>query len=240
MIKLRKLLETLSIRRIPVVVGIIDLHGNIRSELSKMTHDNLGFYKGKRWRYNPETKNVYWGIFEDDWENEIDQENVNSHLLKKYNYKVDGHTSNAFGKNSEIAHGLMQEHKFKLLFEQTERKYILPPDGDIFQVQDHIGWAINGVLKSKYKYLADDLLDAAIDQIYEELRSIGYLTLVWMGASDELYVRIDNLGDILPSQMRKINHLVDKLIDEGIYYQVKMTDNYDREQILWTHPSIDI
>ena len=83
MIKLKKLLES----HHTVVVGYISMDGIIHSEETTNTHFGLNFHRGKCWRFNPYNDILYW---HGDWSehNEVDEINVATHLLKKYEYKV--------------------------------------------------------------------------------------------------------------------------------------------------------
>lgn len=124
----------------------------------------------------------------------------------------------------------------KLLLEQVERKYILPPTGDIFKVNDHVWWASRGVLKDKYGHLNGSQLSNFVEEIYDGLEKLGYLTLVWAGASDTLYVRGENgIARLSPTQRKKILKLADELAQEGIYYQVQLEDDGGHYEVLWSH-----
>jgi hypothetical protein len=128
----------------------------------------------------------------------------------------------------------------KLLLESIEIKYILPPNGDIFEVNDHVSWAAHNVLAYKYKNYSREHLAEVIDDIYCELETMGYLMLIWQGGTDELYVRGDNsILRLTQSQFRKIEKLAYKIADKGYSTQVKLIDDGDHEKILWQHPSIN-
>jgi hypothetical protein len=103
--------------RVPVVVGIIDMNGGIHSTETKKSHRELGFLRGKCWRYSPYTKILYW--HGDDSEHDKDDEfGIEDHLLKKYDYTVKQNVtlesgdeydaSAAFPGHFNDAHGYME------------------------------------------------------------------------------------------------------------------------------------
>lgn len=127
----------------------------------------------------------------------------------------------------------------KLLLESIEIKYILPPKGDIFEVNDHVSWAAHNILSYKYKNYSREHLAEVIDDIYCELETMGYLMLIWQGGTDELYIRGDNsIPKLTAPQFRKIETLAYKIADRGYSTQVTLIDDGDHEKILWRHHSI--
>ena len=80
-----------------------------------------------------------------------------------------------------------------------------------------------------------------IDDVYEDLTRMGYLMLIWMGGTDELYIRGNTtIPNIKPFQFREIEKLAHIIGDKGLAYNVKLVDDGDHELTLWTHPSITI
>jgi hypothetical protein len=105
MIKLRSLIK----ETWDVVVGSINVNGEIRSEETQSSHTELRL-TGKRWRYNQYNYNVYWSG-NDSEHDDNDELSVERHLEKKYGYKVKSHISlgsvdrEGFQNNWMIAHG---------------------------------------------------------------------------------------------------------------------------------------
>ena len=124
-----------------------------------------------------------------------------------------------------------------------ERKYILPKTGEIFQVRYHISWAVNGPLKQNYNktqgYKGVSIYNPnAQDDIYADLARLGIRTLVWMGASDELWLR-GSYNSLPCSQKTEIEKLAFKLGEEGYSYKVTLLDDYNLEKELWKSPTLD-
>jgi hypothetical protein len=127
----------------------------------------------------------------------------------------------------------------RLILENQERKYILPPSGDIFQVNDHVGWAARNILKQKYGHLSGKELGDVIENVYDDMEKLGYKIMVWAGSNDTLYLRGDNaIKNLTASQRRRIGDLAIKLADEGIYYNVTLEDDGGHFETLWSHHSI--
>lgn len=128
-----------------------------------------------------------------------------------------------------------------LLLESREERYILDPHGNLFVVDDHVSWAAENVLKNKYGNYDNSELADVIDDVYEDLTRMGYLMLIWMGGTDELYIRGNTtIPNIKPFQFREIEKLAHIIGDKGLAYNVKLVDDGDHELTLWTHPSITI
>lgn len=70
-----------------VIVGIITMDGQIKSQETAKSHGDLNFRRGTCWRYNPKTKTTYWHG-DDSEHDEADEINVAAHLYKKYGYDV--------------------------------------------------------------------------------------------------------------------------------------------------------
>lgn len=110
MIKLRDLI--IENRTIPVVIGIVTVDDEVLSTLIAGSHSQLGYHYGSRWRYNPETKIVYWACLNRSSQTHDDEVAVDNHLHKKYGYKVKEHIDmNCDGghKYINVAHGMMHE-----------------------------------------------------------------------------------------------------------------------------------
>jgi len=128
-----------------------------------------------------------------------------------------------------------------LLLESREERYILDPHGNLFVIDDHVSWAAENVLKNKYGNYDNSELADVIDDVYEDLTRMGYLMLIWMGGTDELYIRGNTtIPNIKPFQFREIEKLAHIIGDKGLAYNVKLVDDGDHELTLWTHPSITI
>ena len=135
------------------------------------------------------------------------------------------------------SHLKLQTTAHKYLNMSQERKYILPKTGEIFQVRDHISWAVQGCLKDKYK--GTNLYDFDNQEaIYDDLAKLGYRTLVWEGASDNLWLR-GSYASLTRSQKTEIEKLAFTLAEEGIYYKVTLNDDYNFEKELWRSPTLD-
>jgi len=127
----------------------------------------------------------------------------------------------------------------RLLLESREERYILDPHGNLFVVDDHVSWAAENVLKNKYgNYDYGELADR-IDDVYNDLNKLGYLMLIWMGGTDELYIRGNNSIPKLKSfQLREIEKLAYIIGDEGLAHTIKLVDDGEHELTLWEHPSL--
>jgi len=117
-----------------------------------------------------------------------------------------------------------------------EVKYILPPSGPIFHVIDHVGWAIKNMFP-EYSGKGHDWEEWEI--IYDKLRNKGYHTLVWMPATDELYIRTP-IRQLSPSHKRRIGDLADKLAEKGYSYKVELIDDEGDSEILWKQPDMSL
>lgn len=71
-----------------VIVGIITMDGQIKSQETQKTHEDLNFRRGTCWRYNPLKKTTYWHG-DDSEHDETDEINVAEHIFRKYGYRVD-------------------------------------------------------------------------------------------------------------------------------------------------------
>lgn len=100
-------------KTIPVVIGIIDTEKGVLSKLGITAHSLLGYHFGSKWRYNPETKIVYWSTLNHSDQTNEDMMSVENHLRKKYGYKVINHIDmNQSGghKYIKISHGETDEN----------------------------------------------------------------------------------------------------------------------------------
>jgi hypothetical protein len=127
-------------------------------------------------------------------------------------------------------------HLKKLILEQQERKFLLPPSGDIFQVRDHISWAVHGILSHKYKNYSRENIADIIEDIYDELESMGYKILIF-APDDTLYIRGENgIKSLTSEQRRKIENLILKLGNEGTHSQIQLEDDGGNYELAWVHP----
>lgn len=95
-----------------VVVGSVDMNGNIRSSESFNSHTELGIQRGKCWRFVKYNNTLYWM---DDSHSKNDEYAVESHLNKKYGYEVKHHVDieenpELFQHRWMIAHGHILEN----------------------------------------------------------------------------------------------------------------------------------
>ena len=123
-----------------------------------------------------------------------------------------------------------------LLNEQVERKYLLPPHGDIFQVRDHVSWAARGILSKKYGNYSNEHLGEVMEDIYDDLELLGYKILLF-APDDTLYIRGDNaISELSASQRRKVEDLVIKLGEEGTHVKIQLEDDNGNWEVVWEHP----
>lgn len=109
MIKLKSLLCE---KMIKVVTGIISPEKGILSSYGFFeSHRYLGYHHGLKWRYNPETKKVYWSSFNNEEETEEDKFRVEDYIHKKYGFIVHDHVDLGDCSIVDIsnAHGTMKE-----------------------------------------------------------------------------------------------------------------------------------
>jgi hypothetical protein len=180
--------------RQPVIVGIISNLGSVESQITNKTHSDLKLLHGKRWRYNPTYKIVYWWdapFWNDEIErNKDDEMKVEDHLHKKYGYFVEKHISlekihwDEYRNHWDKAHGL-DEMKIYLNEALRGEWWIqdgqsVYADGDVGDI-NHEAHVIN-VLRSEiltylgvdlvnYDYAPDfnDVADEILDNIKDEL-----------------------------------------------------------------------
>jgi hypothetical protein len=125
----------------------------------------------------------------------------------------------------------------RLLNEDIERKYLLPPNGDIFQVRDHVYWAAKGILQKKYGNYSNEHLSEVIEDVYDDLELLGYKILLF-SPDDTLYIRGNNgIHDLSSYQRRKIEDLSIKLGEEGTHVHIQLEDDGGHYETIWTHPS---
>ena len=124
-----------------------------------------------------------------------------------------------------------------LLEEQIERKYLMPPSGDIFQVRDHISWAIHGILSKKYKNYSREHIADVVDDIYDDLEMLGYKIIIF-SPDDVIYIRGEYaIPNLTPLQRRRIEELVLQLSEEGTHYAIQLEDDGGHRETVWMHPT---
>lgn len=113
-----------------------------------------------------------------------------------------------------------------------ERKYLLPPNGPIFQVRDHVGWAARGLLKEKYGHYTGSQLSDHIEEVYDDLEKLGYKILIWAEESETLYLR-GAANHLNSEQRRKITDLVPIIAAEGTHSSIQLEDDEGLHEYLW-------
>ena len=100
----------------PVVVGIITMDGQIKSQETDKSHGELNFKRGICWRFNPMNDTLYWHGDSSEHD-ESDEINVDAHLYKKYGYSVsknitleDSQDLDSYTHQHNKAHGLFENN----------------------------------------------------------------------------------------------------------------------------------
>jgi len=171
--------------RYPVVVGVIPNNGEIKSKETTRNHDDIGVKFGKKWRYNPKTKIIYWwGEYDEN-----DVRLVTEHLKHEYGYDVINNVSLRDIDRSDVlaytmflnqSHGHINE---QILAEATLRGewwfddgQAIFADGDVGDV-NHEGYVIDILKRQIIDALGGDAsdlehvedFDDCKDEIFQEI-----------------------------------------------------------------------
>ena len=182
------------------VIGIITTTGEVLSELSYESHSFWGYHYGSKWRYNPQTKIVYWSC--QNWsdqtnDNKIDVEN---HLHKKYGYEVKDHIDmNCKGgyKYVGVSHGdvINETHSNNARFglgvvDSSGHVNFKEHNRDTFSSQTH--GDLNPYGRWRFRYVGGEIDWTDAPEKEQEHIVLNYFTKKGWPVTDQYYVYDDD------------------------------------------------